>query len=121
MKQYLSLQELIILGAENGPSDYELFCEDVDIFIQETVSGVSELFRLKIVSLKWLNNQFQDPSSWSSAEYNKLPGLYLKQCLILKYYDKEAIKAHIENFLKICNQEEDPYQCLDKYLKYPDL
>ena len=60
--------------------------------------------------------------SLTYSKFIELPSSrYLKQCLILKYYDKEAIKAHIENFLKICNQEEDPYQCLDKYLKYPDL
>lgn len=121
MKKVFSLKKWIILDAECGPGDWEFFCEDVDIFIEKKSTESIELFRLQIISLKWLEAQFQDSNTWSFTKYNKLPGLYFRNCLVLKYYDKEAITAHIERIVQICNKEEDSFSWLNKYFKYESL
>ncbi|MFC1894954.1 Imm8 family immunity protein [Candidatus Dependentiae bacterium] len=93
----------------------EVFNDKVNIYIGKKDSEASNLFFLNIISLKWIESIFQD----KSEAYKR--SIYLRYTLILKKYDEEIIKKHLEKIIKKCNNEsneDEQFKCLSHYLEY---
>jgi len=104
---------LLTMCNNNTPNDLENFYEEIYIFIEEEGTEGYALFKLYILSCKRLEKY---------EEHSDEAGMYLRFTLIMKYYDVNIIRKHIQQILDHCNLEspEKRYNYLSYYLRDED-
>jgi len=105
-KLILKSIEVMAIGS-NIPEDFD---KQVYVFVGEENTRDYALFKLYILSCKRLEKY---------EEHSDEAGMYLRFTLIMKYYDENIVKKHIQQILAQCNQNptEKRFNCLSLYLR----
>jgi hypothetical protein len=103
----IRIKEIKLENETGKPIDYEDFDEMVSVLLEESDKNLVQKFYVRMLSVAAFKRMLVEKQS-----------IYLRSCIVIKYYDESAIRKHVLECLKSCQSMpvQKTFSCLSHYM-----